>query len=102
MHRRWAWVDLSRWLISEPDLSHPDGAPSPEVRAAEAQAARRLERALSALADREREVLLLSLDDGLTPAERAAILGVTEATYRQRLHRARQSLERWMVEGSTP
>jgi RNA polymerase sigma-70 factor (ECF subfamily) len=92
MHRRWAWVDVSRWMVAEVGPTVADGSPGPEAEAAQAQEARRLERAVASLGDRDREVLLLSLDDVLTPAERAAVLGVSEEAFRQRLHRARRAL----------
>jgi len=91
MHRRWAWVDVSRWLVGEVPLSVADLSPGPEVDAASAQATLRLESAVQALPEKDREVLLLSLDDALSPAERAAVLGVSEAAFRQRLHRARKA-----------
>ncbi|MBM4379320.1 MAG: sigma-70 family RNA polymerase sigma factor [Deltaproteobacteria bacterium] len=101
MHRRWAWVDVSRWLVGEVPLSVADLSPGPEVDAASAQATLRLESAVQALPEKDREVLLLSLDDALSPAERAAVLGVSEAAFRQRLHRARKALdERMGVEDS--
>ena len=92
MHRRWAWVDVSRWLVGEVSPAVADLSPGPELNAQQAQAALRLERAVQALGDRDREVLLLSLDEALTPAERAAVLGVSEEAFRQRLHRARKAL----------
>jgi RNA polymerase sigma-70 factor (ECF subfamily) len=98
MHRRWAWVDVSRWLVAEPDVASPDPASGPESQAIDAQAARRLERALASLGVREREVLLVALDEALTPAERAEVLGVSEAAYRQRLHRARKALGTLLAE----
>jgi RNA polymerase sigma-70 factor (ECF subfamily) len=93
MHRRWVWVDVSRWLVTEVAPAVADHSPGPEAEAAQAQEARRLERAVVSLGDREREVLLLSFDEALTPSERAAVLGVSEDAYRQRSHRARRALE---------
>ncbi|MCX5609127.1 MULTISPECIES: RNA polymerase sigma factor [unclassified Streptomyces] len=57
------------------------------------------QRAFRALADRHaalseplRAALDLVVVDGLTPAEAAQVLGVTQATIRVRLHRARRAL----------
>ena len=102
MHRRWAWVDLSRWLVAEPDLSVADDAPGPAARAQSAEDGRRLEHALLALGERDREVLLLFLDDGLTSADRASVLGISETAWRQRLHRARQALQHRLDAGGQP
>lgn len=49
----------------------------------------RVERALAALSPADRELLLLSVWDGLEPAEVAAALGASRATVAVRLHRAR-------------
>jgi RNA polymerase sigma factor (sigma-70 family) len=49
-------------------------------------------RALSRLSDEDREVLLLSGWEGLTPGEIATVIGVRAVTVRSRLHRARRRL----------
>jgi len=78
----------------------PSGArrPSPFEETAASETERRLESALASLPAAYREVLLLVGLEGLQPTEAAAICGVTPATLRQRLHRARtllsQRLER--------
>jgi RNA polymerase sigma factor (sigma-70 family) len=52
----------------------------------------RLESALSALRERDREALMLVGHDGLTPEEAAAALGMRPAAFRMRLTRARRAL----------
>ncbi len=49
-------------------------------------------RGLAALSSVDREALLLVTWDGLTPAQAAAVHGVTVATFQVRLHRARRRL----------
>jgi RNA polymerase sigma-70 factor (ECF subfamily) len=51
-----------------------------------------LRQALARVPGRDREVLLLSAWEGLTPAQIAAVTGVRRATVRTRLHRARRRL----------
>jgi RNA polymerase sigma factor (sigma-70 family) len=70
--------------------------PWPDVDARIDAAARRTElrRALAALAQGDREVLLLVTWEGLTPAEAAVALGIPAGTARSRLHRARANLRR--------
>ena len=48
--------------------------------------------ALARLSDSDRELLLLSAWDGLTPAQIASVTGLHRATVRTRLHRARRRL----------
>jgi len=50
----------------------------------------RLRAALDGLADSDRELLLLVAWEGLTPAEAAAVLGISQVAARTRLHRARK------------
>jgi RNA polymerase sigma-70 factor, ECF subfamily len=63
-----------------------------ELRATPVDAA--LERALGALSERDRELLLLVAWDGLDPARAACALGVRPGTFAVRLHRARRRLAR--------
>jgi RNA polymerase sigma factor (sigma-70 family) len=49
-------------------------------------------RALAALSDDDRQVLLLAGWEGLTPAEIGVVVGVSGVTARSRLHRARRRL----------
>jgi RNA polymerase sigma-70 factor (ECF subfamily) len=72
----------------------PVGAsrPSPFDEAAASELERRIERALSRLPARCREALLLVSVEGFTPAEAAAICGITAEAFRQRLSRGRAML----------
>ncbi len=47
---------------------------------------------MAALADEDREVLLLVAWEQLTPAEAAVVLDIPQGTARSRLHRARAQL----------
>jgi RNA polymerase sigma-70 factor (ECF subfamily) len=49
-------------------------------------------RALALLRDTDREALLLVAWDGLSPSDAAKVAGCSAATFRVRLHRARQRL----------
>ncbi|HUA45669.1 MAG TPA: RNA polymerase sigma factor [Solirubrobacteraceae bacterium] len=53
---------------------------------------RDIRRALDALSDEDRELVLLVAWDGLSPAQAAGVLGLTPAAARTRLHRARARL----------
>lgn len=66
----------------------------------------RLRIALEGLADSDRELLLLVAWEGLTPAEAAAALGISQVAARSRLHRARKhamkALQQSRVTPGTP
>jgi len=66
--------------------------PSPFDLAAAGELERRVELALSKLSPKYREVLLLVGHEGLTPADAAAVCGITAEAMRQRLSRARATL----------
>jgi RNA polymerase sigma-70 factor (ECF subfamily) len=68
----------------------PTTAPDPAERAVEGAVARA---ALVRLRPADREVLMLVAWEGLDPARAAAALGITEAAFAVRLHRARHRLE---------
>jgi RNA polymerase sigma factor (sigma-70 family) len=68
-----------------------DGRPTPEADAAAAQRLERLRRALQTLPVPARQVLTLSLE-GLSGAEIAAVLGISENNAGVRLFRARRAL----------
>ena len=56
-------------------------------------------RALTRLSDDDRELLLLTNWDGLTPSEVAIAMGIPAGTIRSRLHRARQHLRSQLHNG---
>jgi RNA polymerase sigma-70 factor, ECF subfamily len=72
-------------------------ATSPDDQVGEALVA-----ALNALADRDREVLLLIAWEGLTAREAAAVVGVSPAAVYVRLHRARRRLRAALVPLKAP
>jgi RNA polymerase sigma-70 factor (ECF subfamily) len=57
--------------------------------------------ALAELRERDRETLTLVAWDGLTPAQAAAVLGVSPARFRQRLHRAGRRLRAQLADDLT-
>jgi len=69
-----------------------DPGATPEDRAAEHELAAALTRALDALPEEHREVILLRDVEGLTAPDAAAALGVSVDALKSRLHRARESL----------
>jgi RNA polymerase sigma-70 factor (ECF subfamily) len=58
----------------------------------------KVEDALRALSDRDREILLLVAWDGLEPARAARALGVRPGAFAVRLHRARRRLAKLLAE----
>ena len=89
-HRRWSRLDALRLLGL---ASAPREAPlTPEEWTRASQARRALEAALGKLSFADREALLLTAAEGLTPSQAAAALGVADAAFRQRLLRARRRL----------
>ena len=94
-HRRWQLLDVSRWLVlGAVDEESPlvAGGPTPEDATEASRAAARLERALGDLPESYREVLLLVGVEGMDQAQVAGVLGVSYATLRKRLSRARELL----------
>jgi RNA polymerase sigma factor (sigma-70 family) len=91
-HRRWAWVDVSRWAVEEVQADMACEGPSPEDELEASRTARELDRALGSLRDKDREVLLLCGMEGLDTAEVASMLGLSSEALRQRLSRARKAL----------
>jgi RNA polymerase sigma-70 factor (ECF subfamily) len=90
-HRRWAWVDGTR-LLELAGLG-PAVAAGPDDALALRRTQDRLEAAVAALPEAQREVFLLVVVEGLSPQEAADALHVTPENARQRLARARRQLE---------
>ena len=61
-----------------------------------------LSAALGCLSPRDREVVLLIAWEELSPAEAARSMGISAATFRVRLHRARRRLKRLLEESADP
>jgi RNA polymerase sigma-70 factor (ECF subfamily) len=91
-----AWVSRARHEGRLVELAgegeHCAREPSPEASSMLASSVRALERALSALGETDREILLLVGVEELSHSAAAAVLGVGDVVFRQRLHRARSRL----------
>lgn len=87
-----------RGLKNKPGLELDETAdlngdePTPEQGAGDREMSRILGRALDALSDEHREVILLRDVESLTAPEAADILGISVDALKSRLHRARQAL----------
>jgi RNA polymerase sigma factor (sigma-70 family) len=75
-------------LAGELRSAHPPHAPIEDERSAAHRAA------LAALPERDREILMLTAWEGLTPKQIAAVMGTPVNLVRVRLHRARTRLKR--------
>ncbi|AWB85086.1 RNA polymerase sigma factor [Corynebacterium liangguodongii] len=84
-HYRQRQVSVPLDSVGEHNLQEPS---------AESRAAANVDimRALGELGDNDREILTLHAWEGLTPAEIAVVLGISENSSRVRLHRARARL----------
>ena len=90
-----AWISrarVERRVVEFASTHDRDGGPNPEARAVSASAVAAVERALVALAETDREILLLVGVEEMSHAAAAAVLGVSDVVFRQRLHRARERL----------
>lgn len=75
-----------------------DEAPSVETATADREDLRRVTAAITALPGKLRETLVLRTIEGLSQAETALTLGITEKAVETRLYRARQKLSNQMHE----
>jgi len=91
-HRRWSVLDRSR-LAGLASLWEPPRVVTPGEDVSRASTQQRLEGALAALPLRYREVLLLVAVEGFDQRAVARILGISDATTRKRLSRARAALK---------
>lgn len=93
-----ACIRKRRGLKNQPTdelAAHPeqrDPSPSPEEAFAKGELSLLLARALEALPEEYREVIILRDIEGLSAAEAAHALDMTEAALKSRLHRGRQAL----------
>jgi RNA polymerase sigma-70 factor (ECF subfamily) len=79
-------------------LWSPSPDPSPFEAVAANEMERRIEAAIASMPSTYREVLLLVGVEGFRPAEAALIIGISGEAFRQRLSRARATLERRLAE----
>ncbi len=80
--------------VNEDDIAEPAShEASPEDRAADHELADALTRALDALSEEHREVVLLRDVEGLTAPDAASALGISVEALKSRLHRARAALK---------
>jgi RNA polymerase sigma-70 factor (ECF subfamily) len=102
-----ASIDRLRRLRSRPqqhdvgvedDAELPSDAPGPEEQSSRQERRRLLYRALGALSESHREIVLLKEIEGLTLEEIATLLGVPVGTLKSRSHRARLELARRVLE----
>jgi RNA polymerase sigma factor (sigma-70 family) len=88
-HRRWQRLDLTRLLDIHAQRETATNADA---------GAGRVEQALAALSDADRELLLLVAVAGFEPKKAAAVLGISHEALRQRLGRARKRLRETLDE----
>ncbi len=86
----------------EEGVDAPDAAPGPEASAQSVQEVRRIERAVAALPDMLKEVLLLRTIEELSQADTAQVLGISEKAVETRLYRARQKLTAMLRDEADP
>ncbi len=109
-HMRWQLNDLARLLDQQPRAARLAesgiAAPPGSSDSCLSQDARRMLQAIDALPEEEREVFDLVRIQGLTHAEVARVVGVSEKTVQRRLNRARFLLAEQLADlrppGDTP
>ena len=87
-----AWRRKAATRSEKLPRSTANTAELPGDRGSEGDVQRVLDRFLSSLSDGDRAVLLLHLD-GLSQADAAEVLGISEGAYRTRFHRVRRHFE---------
>jgi RNA polymerase sigma-70 factor (ECF subfamily) len=93
-HGRGPRAELVTSLDESPLDDTPDWSESPERRAEQDDVRLVLERAVRALPFRYRAPLILRDVEGLSTAEAAEVMGLREAAFKSRLHRARLAVRR--------
>lgn len=81
-------------LEETPDAEVADAAAAPESVAGEVELRRALDEAIRGLKPTYRAALILRDVEGLSTAEAAASMGLGEAAFKSRLHRARRAVRR--------
>lgn len=82
------------------ELPLPDSAPGPEERALHGEKQRVLAEAMQALAEEQREILILRVVNDLPYEQIAEILGLPLGTVKSRLARARIQLKKILTDGN--
>jgi RNA polymerase sigma factor (sigma-70 family) len=100
--RRTAREGFARARLDARSLLDSDDIERLEARIDAAAQAASARTAMARLPARQREALLLIGEDGLTPAEAARVLGVSGATFRVRLARARRAVRAAMEPAAAP
>jgi RNA polymerase sigma-70 factor (ECF subfamily) len=91
-------VEPAPWEDDEAMANEPEAAgPSPEQLAASHEIQALLERAVDTLSVPNRTVFVLRSVQGLTTAETAACLDISEDAVKTRLHRANEALRLWLA-----
>ena len=85
-------------MDEEAPLQLSDPAPGPEEHAQAAERRAALQRAISALSENHRKILLLRAVNGLDYQEIGQVLELTPGTVKSRLARARQELRDKLIE----
>lgn len=91
-------TEAAPWEDEKTMASEPEAAgPTPEQLAARIEIQALLERAVETLSMPNRTVFVLRLVQGLSTAETAACLQISEEAVKTRLHRANEALRLWLA-----
>jgi RNA polymerase sigma-70 factor (ECF subfamily) len=90
----------NRWRLLAPLWKSDEDSSSPDEHAESAESARLLRKALARLNARDASCFVLRHVQGLSPAEVATALGMSENNVSVVVHRARKSLENFLQEQS--
>ena len=90
----------NRWRLLAPLWSSDETGDSPADDAESAESARLLRKALARLNPRDASCFVLRHVQGMSPAEAAVAMGMSESNVNVVVHRARKSLEKFLQEQS--